>query len=157
MIVSPKALEAAMSAVDQIRAMLGEDADPDLRLGMIEGETDALALLDRIIEHVLADETLADGARARAKRLEARADRLRAVVSSVLIDKLGVEKLERPLYTASIGHRAKPVVTDATALPEAFVRHAPDMIAIGKALRQGDSVAGAELSNPAPVLTIKRT
>jgi hypothetical protein len=157
--VSPRALEAAMSAVDQIRDAMAEHLDVDdmtLWLDTIEGETNALELLDRIVERILADAALVEAARLRARRLETRAERLRAVVTRVLIDKLSVAHLERPLYTAAVSHRSKPVITDGDLLPAEYVRSAPDLTKIGRALRDGGAVPGAELSNPAPVLTITK-
>jgi hypothetical protein len=66
-----------------------------------------------------------------------------------------VSPLERPLYSASISYPRKPLVTNAEELPDTYIRHAPDMVAIGKALRAGETIPGAELRNPEPQLTIR--
>lgn len=150
--VSPRRLELAMSTAQQLLAELPED--DQLRLDTIEGETEAFELMDRITESVLADETLAELARARAKRLEERADHRRAIILQML-EALDMTKVQRPLYTASLSHRSKPVVTNADALPDDFIRHAVDLVALGKALRAGQTVEGAELSNPMPSLTLR--
>ena len=39
--------------------------------------------------------------------------------------------------------------------PKEMIREAPDMVAIGKALRAGETIPGAELRNPEPQLTIR--
>jgi hypothetical protein len=72
-----------------------------------------------------------------------------------IIEALGVSPLERPLYSASISYPRKPIVTDAMAVPDKFSRVSVDMIALGKALRAGETIPGAELKNPAPMLTIR--
>ena len=65
-------IEQAMSAAMQIRAMLGDTEDEKLLADTIDGETDVLEILDRLVEQALADEALVEGARERIKRLEAR-------------------------------------------------------------------------------------
>jgi len=67
-------------------------------------------------------------------------------------------KFERADYTASIRPGQPHVlVTDGTALPDTMVRvkREPDKTLIGAALKAGDTVPGAELSNSAPNLTIR--
>jgi hypothetical protein len=143
-----------MSAALQIKAELPPDNDTALLLGMIEGETDALELMDRLAEAAIADKALADKASERAARLKERAEGHREVIRRML-EALEISKLERALYTASISHIRKPIVTDEAELPEAFIRRSPDLTLIGKALRAGGSVAGAELSNDRPSLTLR--
>jgi Siphovirus Gp157. len=150
--VSPRRLELAMSTAQQLLAELPED--DQLRLDTIEGETEAFELMDRITESVLADESLAELARSRAKRLEERADHRRAIILQML-EALEMTKVQRPLYTASLSHRSKPVVTNADELPRDFIREAVDLVALGKALRAGQTVEGAEMSNPMPSLTLR--
>lgn len=147
-------LEAAMSAVDQIRALLGDDPDIKLLLDTIEGETEALELLDRFVERLIADKALIRRARSRASRLAKRDEMLRAVVLAML-EKFGTRRVERPLYAASVSNRTHAIVTDESELPDAFLRRAPDKLAIAKALRRGQDVAGATLSNPQPSLVIQ--
>ena len=151
--ISPRRLEAAMSAVGQLKAELA-DRDDDMLLDVIASETDALELMDRLAEQAIADKKLAEMASERAKRLDERAKRHRDVIRAML-EAMDLAKIERPLFTASIAHVRKPIVTDPALLPEAFMRHAPDMILIGKALRAGNTIDGAELGNDRPVLTIR--
>lgn len=149
-------LEQAMSRYMQLRAEGERDGwwpqEEEDALAIAESETDILEILDGYAERVMQRESLAERAKQRAKRLEASADTDRRVIREIM-EVIG-EKVTRPLYTASIGYRTKAVVTDAAALPADLLRTAPDMHAIARALKDGP-VAGAELSNPAPVLTLR--
>jgi hypothetical protein len=153
-VTSSYRIEQAMSAAMQIRAMLGDTEDEKLLADTIDGETDALEILDRLAEQALADEALVEGARERIKRLEARADRRRHIVLQMM-EAMGLSKLERSLFTASVTHRSKAIVSDQSELPDAFIRHAPDLVALGKALRSGEQIPGASLSNPSPSLVLR--
>lgn len=149
---SPIAVERAMSAAMRLRETLADDQE-GFTLSL-DSETDVLELLDRIIEQSVSAGERAAKATERAKRLNARKDRLRDTATRML-DALGIdEPLERTLYTASISHTTKAIVTDASLLPDYAIRRAPDMQAIAKHLKVGP-VPGAEQSNPAPVLTIR--
>ena len=148
------AIERAMSAAMEAISALPDDGDNVLLLNTIEGESDVLEVLDRVVEAAIADKKLAELARERAKRIEARADRARGVALQI-IEALQVSPLERPLYSASISYPRKPLVTNADELPKEMIREAPDMVAIGKALRAGETIPGAELRNPEAQLTIR--
>ena len=148
------AIERAMSAAMEVISTLPDDEDHALLLGSLEGETDIMEVLDRVIESSIADKKLAELARERARRIEARADRTREIATRI-VEALAISPLERPVYTASLTFPRKPLVTDEEALPSAYIRHVPNMIAIGKALRAGETIPGAELKNPAPLLTIR--
>jgi hypothetical protein len=150
-------LEAAMSQFMQLRAQGQQEGwwpqDDEDQLAVAESETDILEILDAYAERVMQRELLADRAKARAKRLEDGAEPYRRVIREIMQQIVG-DKIQRPLYTANVSYRTKPIVTDAGALPADLLRTAPDMHAIAKALKDGP-VSGAELSNPAPVLTIR--
>ena len=150
---SSHAIQNAMVAAQQVISTLPDDEDHALLLGSLEGETDIMEVLDRVIEHAIADGKLVEMARERARRIEARAARTRDVALRIL-EALGVSPLERPIYTASIMQIRKSIVTDAMAVPDRFSRVSVDMIALGKALRAGEEVPGAELSNAEPSLRI---
>jgi len=145
---------AAVSEAQQAMAKLGDAIDPKLRADTIEGESDALELMDRLADLVMSDEVLAKLARERALRLEKRADANRTVIQRMLIALELGEPLERATYTASLAYRSTAIVTDNTLLPEELIRRAPDMRLIDKVLRDGQDVPGAMLSNPEPHLML---
>jgi hypothetical protein len=147
-------IERAMSAAMEVISTLPDDEDHALLLGSLEGETDIMEVLDRVIESSIADKKLAELARERARRIEARADRTREIATRI-VEALAISPLERPIYTASLTFPRKPLVTNADELPDIYIRHAPDLVAIGKALRAGETIPGAELKNPEPQLTIR--
>jgi hypothetical protein len=148
------AIERAMSAAMEIISTLPDDEDHALLLGSLEGETDIMEVLDRVVESSIADNKLAELARERAKRVEERARKSREIALKI-IEALGVSPLTRPVYTASLTYPRKPIVTDAMAVPDKFSRVSVDMVALGKALRAGETIPGAELKNPEPQLTIR--
>lgn len=167
--ISPRRLEAAMSAVGRLKATLYEtqskhpSTDPDtpgamrnaeeqLLLDTLEGETDVFELIDRILEVVVADEALVDAGKARLKRIEARADRHRAILKAMM-EEIG-DKLERPLATLSVSDGPKMAhIVDQAAIPDVFWRRAVDKHELLRALKAGP-VQGAELSNGVPVLRL---
>lgn len=151
--ISPARLTAAMSAAQQLLASLPDD-DERLRRDTVDGQTDALDLMDWIAEQVIADEALVERARERAKRLEQRADKRREIIARMLEALDLREPLQRALYTASLTYRSKPQVIDADLLPREYFREAVDLIKLGKALHDGE-VPGATLSNPMPSLTLR--
>ena len=151
--VSPRKLMAAMSAVGRLKEQLAGYED-DVILASIESETNALDLIDRIIEHVVADEALVESGKARLKRIEARADRHREILKAMMAEI--AEKVERPLATLSLGTGPRTaVVIDAKAIPEVYWRRAIDKQELLRGLKAG-AVEGAELSNGAPVLTLRK-
>jgi len=151
---SGMAIQAAMSAAMEAISALPDDEDYGLLISTVEGESDILEVLDRVVEHAVADSKLAELARLRARRIEARADRARDIATRI-VEALAISPLERPVYTASITYPRKPLVTNADELPPEYIRQSADMIAIGKALRAGETIPGAELRNPEPQLTIR--
>ncbi|HKW20954.1 MAG TPA: siphovirus Gp157 family protein [Ktedonobacterales bacterium] len=148
-----------MSAYMQLRARGMEEGwwpqDDEDALAVAESETDVLEILDARAERVLAQELLAERAKARAKRLEESADRERRVIQE-MVQVIG-EKIVRPTYTASLSYRTKPSVVDEGAIPELYFRRKLDLLALGSALRAGEQIDGAVLSNPAPSLILKST
>ena len=151
---SPQRLMAAVVAAQQAISALPDDADNALLLDTIEGESDVMEVMDRLAELAIADKLLAERAAERAKRIAARAERSRAVIARIL-EALELTKLERPLYTASVSYHRELGSLDEAELPAEYWRHAPDKVAINKALRAGQPVPGASLGNDQPRLTIR--
>jgi hypothetical protein len=143
-----------MVAAQQAISALPDDGDNVLLLNTIEGESDVLEVLDRVVEHAVADAKLVELARERARRLEERAKRTRNVALQI-IEALGVSPLERPVYTASVSYHRELGSLNEAELPDEWWRRAPDKIAIAKALRAGQEIPGASLGNDAPRLTLR--
>jgi len=140
-------------------------ADEGLLFDTLDGETDAVDQLRRILRHGIEASVFAealkrhiDVLKQRKARFEAREDACRAAVREAM-DALGLTRLQSPDFTASIiPGRPRVVVPDVDALPDAFVRTTvePDLSAIAAALKGGEDVPGASFSNAAPVLTVRR-
>lgn len=168
--VSAWKMEQAMSALMAVRARLLEDdpdiaADERLMHDMLEGESgDAMDVLDRVIRASIvaasqarAAEELARSIMARAARYNARAENLRGATFAALTA-LELKRHERPDFTISIRTgQPRVVITDEASLPDAFVKikREPDKTLIGAALKAGQAVAGAEMSNSAPSLQVR--
>lgn len=151
--VSPTALMREMSKVSQIRSWLGEDRDIESVLATIESESDALEKLDLIVDEWESDRTIAQKAKERAARIERRADKGRYIAQAIM-EQIGVSKLERPGYTASIGAGVPSlIVTDADRIPRQYM--APDKAGIKAVLLKGQEVPGCTLNNVPPVLRIR--
>ena len=162
-------IEQAMSIADGVRRRLLAD-DPDLAddetalRDMLDGETDVYDLVRRMVRFSLDAASLAEAAASRADALAARRDRFKRRAESAraaafgMLDALGNSKLADPEFTVSISP-GKPgvIVTDEQALAAEFVRvsRSPDKTAIAAALKAGQVVAGAEMANGSPVLTIR--
>ena len=59
--MNPKLLEQHARAANAIRSALEAEGDEDLTLGMIEGQTDFLEMLDRIMADIGNDEMMVAG------------------------------------------------------------------------------------------------
>jgi hypothetical protein len=143
--------------------------DEEALLDTLEGCTDVVERITAVVRSAIEDEMLADASKARRDEMKAREDRLRARAERKKADALGAlqstsrRKLEAPDFTLSIRAGSQSVrITDEAAIPEEFLRTppppapAPDKKAIGDALKAGRTVTGAELSNGAPTLAIRK-
>jgi hypothetical protein len=99
----------------------------------------------------LSIEAAAEAQAERARRLAARADQLRAYLLFQM-QATGRPKLERDAITIAVLNNPQKVVIDNQAdVPAAFMVQkpppppAPDRIAIGKAFKAGESVAGCHV------------
>lgn len=160
-----------MSAAAQVRERLAaidptiiEDAG--LLADTLDGETDALELVRRLVRYSLEQQSLADAAEARAQDLSVRRARFEARVAAArqtaleMLDQLGVHRVVAEDFTVSL-RMGKPGVrvTEPEKLAPEFVRvvttRTPDKPMIMAALDAGREVEGAVLSNAAPILTVR--
>ncbi len=113
----------------------------------------------------MADEALAAGLKGRIAEMEDRRERLqdraakRRQIAKEVMTELDIRKLEAPDFTASIrpGMPAL-VVLDESEIPSIYWEPRDPKLnrtALSTDLKQGAAVAGAALSNPEPILTVR--
>lgn len=139
------------------------EEDDVLRLDMIEGETNALELIDKLIEAEKDSSCLEEATGNAIEQLQKRRGRfanrrllLRKYMMQIM-EAANLKKVERPAATVSIAAgRPKVVIIDEGGLPDDYLRikQEPNKERIAEALKAGRTVNGAILSNPEPVLRI---
>ena len=149
---------------DRIRA---QDPEIDERTlaDTVEGLTDLHQIVEAIIRSALEDEALAGGLKGRIiemeerlNRFEDRASKRRQIAKDVMVE-FDLKKLQAPDFTASIrpGTPALMVI-DETAVPSIYWELPPPKLnrrEMLSDLKEGADVAGATLSNPEPVLSVR--
>lgn len=148
----------------QIRDMLGDDEDETAFLDTLDGETDAVDILDRAIRYMQDADALAAAIKAqeadlsvRRKRIEARSEAHRATLLTI-IDAMGMAKVERPLATISRRAGGTSVcIVDEAAIPSQLCKvvSSPDKAAIKKQLQAGEIVPGAALETGPDGVTVR--
>lgn len=138
--------------------------DDDLRLDMIEGETDLHTILARALDTFQEAETMAEAIGLRIKEMSARkaryerqASAMRRLIRSVM-ESAGQTKIALPDASLSIRDGMASVsVTDIEALPQGFfkIERKADKTALKPALMAGETIPGAELVIGEPSLTIR--
>jgi hypothetical protein len=129
--------------------------DGDLRLDMIEGETDALRFIGKALSARQEAVSMQEAIKARvadlserAARYGRKADAMKRLIKSVM-QSADLDKLELPEATLSIAKpRSSVEVTDLDALPQGYFRlkKEADKTAIKKAIEAGEEIPGAVLS-----------
>lgn len=90
------------------------------------------------------------------KLVETRAKQIREALLSLMVD--GLPPFNTGTHTISFSETRRVHVTDLSALPAEYRIQPPekaDTQALGDALRRGDRIAGAELGNGVPTLTVR--
>ncbi len=113
----------------------------------------------------LADEALASGLKGRIAEMEDRLGRLqdraakRRQIAKEVMTELDIKKLEAPDFTASIrAGFASLVVINENEIPSIYWEPRDpklDRATLISDLKHGTEVAGAALSNPEPVLSVR--
>jgi hypothetical protein len=149
---------------DRIRAQ-DPQIDEQTLADTVEGLTDVHEILQAIIRAALADEALARGLKCRISDMQGRLDRLqdraakrRQIAKDVMVE-LDLKKLNAPDFTASLrpGMPAL-VVLNEDAVPSIYWQPGEPRLKrqeLAVDLKQGAEVAGATLSNPEPVLSVR--
>lgn len=155
-------------AVSALRATLADHGladDPDWLIDAVEGETSLLEAIDRLLLNMAENDGLAKGAESaaaellvRAKRFEKRAEAARAMIEQALMI-AEIENITRPAGTLFLSRRAPKVeIQDEADIPAEFWKTGDprlDRKALLAALKDGQAVPGACLSNQAPSLSIR--
>jgi Siphovirus Gp157 len=152
----------AAGLIDAYRAILDEASTHDL----IEGETSVLEMIDQLLSDVAGDAALIAGIDAvmadlaeRKKRFKDRQERTRELLLYVM-QSLELRSMERPAATLAV--RVAPprvIITDEAAIPQHLIRikHEPNKALIADAIKAGEQVPGAELSNQPETLSLRFT
>lgn len=166
--VSDHAISLELNRYHRFRSELKE-AFPDIEeaefADTLEGITDLHELIGEVIRSALADQAMAarlkerlDDMRQRLSRLEARAQKKRQLALGALGD-ANIRKLTQPDFTVSVRSGAPSLmITAEDDIPEEFWLPQPaklDRQGVLLALKSGEPVVGATLTNPSPTLSVR--
>ena len=141
------------------------ELDEQTLIDTVEGLTDLHEILAAIVRAALADEALATGLKSRIaemqerlQRLQERAAKRRQIVKDVMVES-DIKKITAPDFTASIrpGMPALVVLNEEAVPSIYFEPRQPRLKSqeLALDLKGGAEVAGATLSNPEPVLSVR--
>lgn len=141
------------------------DIEEDEFADTLEGITDLHELVGEVIRSALADQAMALGLKQRLEdmrdrlaRLEEGARRKRQLALGAL-DDADIRKLMQPDFTVSVRAGTPALmITAEENIPPDFWLPQPDKLdrqRVLLALKSGEAVAGATLSNPAPTLSVR--
>ena len=156
--LSPAKLAEIAAVADVIRAHLGTDADADADalLDTLDGETDALDMLDALLAADVearamqaAVKAQADALRDRASAFAKRSEAIRSGLGK-LLDAIGERKVTRPLAT---GSRTAP--RQSVEVHDPDIERKPLVKEIGDALKAGETIPGAEMKEGRPGLMVR--
>jgi hypothetical protein len=166
--ISVQTLDFEASTYQALRVrLLAEfpDIDEETLADTLEGITDLHEMIAAVIRSALVDEALysglrfrVDDMRERLSRLELRASKKRQLALEAMSE-AGLAKLEQPDFTASVraGSPALVVIAEEN-IPAPYLLPQPpklDRQTILGELKRGIAIAGAEMSNPKPVLSVR--
>ncbi len=160
-------LNVAVQQINDVKLMLaGHDDDERLLLDTIEGETDALELIRRLLADNETDEGNIEALKAqiesrwaRRRKAEARIDARREAIARLIMAS-GLKKVPLPEATLSarMGTASLDVLSDA-AVPDEYrvPKLVPSKTAINKAFEDADTLPNWLTRNPPrPSLTVRR-
>ena len=156
----------AKSLADHLRER-GFADDEDLIADAIEGETDAMEAVSRLLRWMNERQASAQSLKALEADYAARRKRFEEAIKSArgalarFMDETGLTKIERPEATLSMRQGSPTVIypadLDPETLPEQFRRWTcdADKAAIKEAMLAGEEVPGLTLSNGETSLTVR--
>lgn len=147
--------EAARTLLANLADVIGDDAD--MKRDTVEGETSLNEAIDQAVWMLAADIAHIKGLNEyidtfikRKERLQQRVENMRAALA-VAMEQAGRKKIEHPAVTLSLRPTAPSVlVTDEALIPSKFWEPAEPYLVktrIRKAIKEGEQVPGATLSN----------
>lgn len=156
----------AMAAKELIKALRETDDDAALAHDMIEGETGFFEAAQSALDEIDQCDMLAAGIKdmqatmaKRLSRIQGRADRLRALLDQAF---QMAEIKTHQFASATISTKATPpklIVTDEALIPSDFFEAQAPKLAradLLRALKEGRTIPGAELSNGGKTIQIRR-
>ena len=144
---------------------LEADIDEQTLADTLEGLTDLQEVVAAVVRAALFDEALAEGLKVhihaledRLRRLNERAEGRRRIARDAMVE-VDLRKIAAPDFTLTVrtGSPALVVVDEAVILPAYWVPREPrlDRAGLLSDLKNGLEVAGVQLSNPGPVLSVR--
>jgi hypothetical protein len=141
------------------------DIDEQTLADTVEGLTELPDIVEAIIRSALVDEALAKGLRCRIAemqdrlaRLQDRASKRRAIAKDVMVE-IDLKKINAPDFTASVrpGLPALLILNEEDVPPTYWQPSEPHLNRqeLARDLKQGVEVAGATLSEPDHVLSVR--
>ncbi|HZL30708.1 MAG TPA: siphovirus Gp157 family protein [Pseudolabrys sp.] len=149
---------------DRIRAT-EPNIDEQTLADTVEGLTDLHEIVQAIIRSALVDEALVRGLKCRIadmqgrlERFEDRASKRRQIAKDVMVQ-LDLKKITAPDFTATVRDGAPSlVVIDEDKVPKIYWQPSEPRLKrqqLTDDLKQGEDIAGAELADPQPILTVR--
>jgi len=149
---------------DRIRAH-DPQIDEQTLADTVEGLTDLHEILQAVIRAALADDALARGLKCRISDMQGRLDRLedraskrRQIAKDVMVE-LDLKKITAPDFSASLRPGLPAlVVLNEDAVPKTYWEPGEPRLkrqVLASDLKEGAEIAGATLSNPEPVLSVR--
>ena len=149
---------------DRIRAQ-DPQIDEQTLADTVEGLTDLHEILAAVLRAALADEAMATGLKCRISDMQGRLDRLqdratkrRQIAKDAMVE-LDLKKLNAPDFTASLRPGLPAlVVLNEDAVPKTYWEPGEPRLrrqVLASDLKGGAEIAGATLSNPEPVLSVR--
>ena len=151
---------------EKIKAAIGEEAcDPQLLLDMVEGETSLFECLAVLVEEIQEDEIILDGIKELMAGLSARKSRTEKTIETkrnlalMAMEKVGIPSVRLAAATLTVSATpAQAVITDESQIPARFWEAQDPKLNktdLASALRAGEQVPGAELSNGGVKITVR--
>jgi hypothetical protein len=138
------------------------DLDEQTLADTVEGLTDLHEVVAAVVRSALTDEAMAEGLKGHIAtlqgRLTERAGARRQIARDAMVE-VDIRKIAAPDFTLSVRPGSPAlVVSDEAAIPAAYwVPREPRLnrLELLNDLKKGVPVAGAALSNPEPVLSVR--